>query len=62
MNVFILIHPYIITKVNGRRVTQAQPLNTHILSYKPGDTVSLTVLRDGRTHQIEVRLAAEPGG
>lgn len=52
----------VITKVDSRRVTRTQPLDEHILSYNPGDTVPLTVLRDGRTRQIEVRLAAEPVG
>ena len=52
----------VITKVNGQRVTRAQPLNELILMYQPGDTVFLTVVRDGRTRQIEVQLAAEPLG
>ena len=52
----------VITKVNGQRVTRAQPLNELIWLYQPGDVVSLTVERDGRTRQIEVQLAAEPSG
>jgi membrane-associated protease RseP (regulator of RpoE activity) len=52
----------IITRVNGKRVTRAQPLNELIMQYKPGDVVSLTILRDGQTRQIEVKLAAEPLG
>ena len=52
----------VITKVNGQRVTRARPLNELIMLYQPGDTISLTVVRDGRTRQIEVRLAGEPSG
>ena len=52
----------VITKVDGRRVTRARPLNELILLFQPGDTVSLTINRDGRTRKIEVRLAAEPLG
>lgn len=52
----------VITKVNERRVTREQPLNEHIMQYNPGDIVILTIQRDGRTRQIDVRLAAEPQG
>jgi len=52
----------VIMEVNGRRVTRAQPLDEHIMLYQPGDTVALTILRDGRTRQIDVRLASEPQG
>ncbi len=52
----------VITQVNGRRVTRAQPLDEHIMQYSPGDIVTLTLQRDGRTRQIEVKLAAEPLG
>ena len=52
----------VITNVDGRRVTRAQSLDEHIMGYKPGDTVTLTIERDGRTRQIDVRLAAEPQG
>jgi S1-C subfamily serine protease len=52
----------VVTQVNGQRVTRARQLNELILMYQPGDTVSLTVIRDGRERQIEVQLGAQPSG
>ena len=52
----------VVTRVNGQHVTRGRPLNELIWLYQPGDTVALTVVRDGQTLQIEVRLAAEPLG
>jgi S1-C subfamily serine protease len=52
----------IITKVDGQRVSRVRPLNELILQYQPGDTISLTFMRDGRTRQVEVQLAAQPSG
>jgi membrane-associated protease RseP (regulator of RpoE activity) len=48
----------IITAVDGRRVTQARPLDELILRYDPGDRVELTVLRNGREREVTVRLAS----
>jgi membrane-associated protease RseP (regulator of RpoE activity) len=48
----------IITEVNGRNVTESNPLDELIQRYDPGDWVELTVNRNGRERMIEVRLAS----
>jgi S1-C subfamily serine protease len=46
----------IITKVDDKAVPTADDLATVIQGHKPGDTVKLTYLRDGREHSVDVRL------
>jgi S1-C subfamily serine protease len=46
----------IITKVDDKPVPTADDLATVIQGHKPGDTVKLTYLRDGREHSVDVRL------
>ena len=48
----------IITAVNGVKIGAAGSLSTLIGEYKPGDTVQLTVLRDGKELGINVTLEA----
>ncbi len=50
----------IIVEVEGRQVTEARPLDEHVLRYAPGDRIVLTVLRNGREREVEVRIAARP--
>jgi membrane-associated protease RseP (regulator of RpoE activity) len=52
----------VITKVDGQRVSRVRPLNELILQYQPGDIISLTFMRDGRTRQVEMQLVAQPSG
>jgi 2-alkenal reductase len=47
----------IITAVNGVKIGSAGSLSTLIGEYKPGDTVSLTIIRDGKEMGIKVELA-----
>lgn len=46
----------IVTKVNGVEVGSAGSLSDLIGEYKPGDTVQLTVVRDGKEKAINVTL------
>ena len=46
----------IITAVNGVKIGEAGSLSTLIAEYKPGDTVQLTVLRDGKEIGVNVTL------
>ncbi|MDB5177883.1 MAG: putative HtrA2 peptidase [Candidatus Saccharibacteria bacterium] len=46
----------IITKVNGVEIGTKGSVATLIGEYKPGDTVELTVLRDGKTLTVKVNL------
>jgi S1-C subfamily serine protease len=49
-----------IVAINGAHVESARDLHDQLLSYRPGDVVRLTVLRD-REMDIPVRLEAFPG-
>ncbi|HXY38433.1 MAG TPA: trypsin-like peptidase domain-containing protein [Vicinamibacteria bacterium] len=48
----------VIKDIDGKPVKSASDLQGRLASYKPGDLVTLTVWRDGRTRQVQVRLQA----
>ncbi|MBQ2695531.1 trypsin-like peptidase domain-containing protein [Candidatus Saccharibacteria bacterium] len=48
----------IITEVNGVKIGEAGSLSSLIGEYKPGDTVELTVIREGEEMKIKVTLDA----
>lgn len=48
----------IITAVNGVKIGSARSLSSLIGEYKPGDTVQLTVIRDGKEIAVNVELGA----
>lgn len=50
----------IITAVNGETLAQNNSLRLELIQYQPGETVSLTVLRDGRELSINVTLGTRP--
>jgi S1-C subfamily serine protease len=50
----------IITDVEGKRIDGTSPVDEVLSQYKPGDTVTLTVLRDGQTIQVELTLGVRP--
>ena len=50
----------IITAVNGTPVEDAAQLQDEVLSQQEGDTVTLTILRDGQEQQVDVTLAVVP--
>jgi len=49
-----------ITDFDGTAVDQPEDLSSAVLDRKPGDTIELTVERDGETRTIEVRLGTRP--
>ena len=49
---------HIIQKIDGKEVTSQADLLGRLGSYRPGDTVTLTVWRDGETKDVQVRLQA----
>lgn len=51
----------IITKVNGVSVDSQHPLSSLLSQFAPGDTVTLTVLRDGKTSELKVTLTQYNG-
>lgn len=50
----------IITAIDGQTIDREHPLDLVLLSHAPGDTVTLTVLRDGATQSIDVTLGTRP--
>ncbi|MBW3614077.1 MAG: S1C family serine protease [Actinobacteria bacterium] len=55
-----LVPTDIITAVEGQKVTSMPQLIVRLRSYRPGDTISLSVLRDGLARTVEVRLGRRP--
>jgi S1-C subfamily serine protease len=50
----------IITAINGRRIDANNSLDDVLAAYRPGDVLSVMVLRDGATLQLSVTLAVRP--
>jgi S1-C subfamily serine protease len=50
----------IITKVEGKPVTDANDLSSVIGQFQPGQEVTVTVVRDGDTKEIKVKLGERP--
>jgi S1-C subfamily serine protease len=48
----------IIQEIDGKSVRNRSDLQGRLAGYKPGDTVALTLWRDGKTRTVRVRLAA----
>ena len=51
-----LVPGHIIQRIDGKEVTSSDDIRGRLGSYRPGETVTLTVWRDGETSQVEVRL------
>jgi len=52
----------IITAIEGQRIDVGHSLEDVLVRFKPGDTITLTVLRDGATIDVEVTLGTRPSG
>lgn len=50
----------IILEVNGRRISKDNSLGGEISKYNVGDTVTLTVNRDGKELELKATLAKRP--
>jgi 2-alkenal reductase len=50
----------VITAVNGTKLDQQHSLADVLLTFKPGDTVSLTINRGGQTQTLSVTLGTRP--
>jgi S1-C subfamily serine protease len=50
----------VITKINGNKVTRQQDLGELVTRYRPGETVTIELLRDGDTRQVRVKLGERP--
>lgn len=51
----------IVTAVNGEAVDEARTLAERIFAYDPGNTITLDIIRDGETVQVEVTLGESVG-
>lgn len=51
----------IITKINGLSIGKNGGVSSLVGAYAPGDTVVVTVLRDGTTRDIKVTLGTYNG-
>jgi S1-C subfamily serine protease len=52
----------VILAVEGHKVVRPDDLARFVSVHKPGDTVTLDVLRDGKEVEVEVTLGKRPGG
>ena len=52
----------IITQINGEDITPSTSLQRLLMQYKPNDTITLTVLRDGQTQEVQITLGTRPTG
>lgn len=50
----------VVLSVDGRPVANEQELTEAVRAHKPGETVSLEVLRDGKRQKIDVTLGSRP--
>ncbi len=46
----------VVTKVNDQVIDNEHPLQTIMTKFRPGDRVSLTIIRDGSTHRVDLTL------
>lgn len=51
----------IVTKVDGNPISSNDALVATVRGYKPGDTITLTVLRGGKSQEISVKLGSDNG-
>ena len=50
----------IITSLAGQVIDLTHPLDLVLLEHAPGDQVTLTVLRDGKSISVDVTLGTRP--
>jgi len=50
----------VITAINGQAIDQDHPLVSVLFTHKPGETVTLTVLRSGQESQVKLTLVNHP--
>jgi putative serine protease PepD len=47
--------------VNGKQVTDGISLIVAIRTHQPGETITLTVVRDGRRQDVRIKLDSKVG-
>ena len=61
-NTIVRVGGDIITEVDGVRVGSFEQLSDFIDAKRPGEAVSLSLIRQGKVHAVEVRLQERPQG
>jgi S1-C subfamily serine protease len=51
----------VITAVDGKKLVAENDLSRLVSEYKPGDEVTLTIIRDGEEQEVKVTLGERPG-
>ena len=57
----VLIGGDVITKLDDTPIVNMDQLSQSIATFKPGDSIQLTILRDGKTQTVKLTLAERPG-
>ena len=52
----------IITAINGTSITSYEMLNSEKNKYEPGETITVTVYRNGQTGDLQVTLGSSQAG
>ena len=52
----------VIEAIDGKAIVSSQDLAAAVARHKPGDTITLTVLRSGQPQQVKATLAVRPNG
>lgn len=52
----------VIIKINGQQIDQTTSLSSLVNKYNVGDTITLTIVRDGKEQDISVKLGVAPTG
>jgi serine protease Do len=52
----------VVTAVNGERIETSRALVRNVAAVPPGQTVRLTVLREGRERELPVQVGRRPQG
>jgi putative serine protease PepD len=50
----------VVTAINGKAITSTEQFIATVDSFKPGDTITLTVKRDGQVRQLKLTLGTRP--
>jgi S1-C subfamily serine protease len=50
----------VITEADGKKVASVMDLQSAIDAKRPGDTITLTYVRDGKSREVDVKLASRP--
>ena len=50
----------LVTAINGKKISSTEQFIATVDSYSPGDTITFTIERGGKTQDVKVTLGARP--